>query len=338
MRRGRTGSTARRRVARAPAAGAGAAGRPGGPSSTGPCPLPATADDMATEGLTLPDELRPPLRGRRRRRPHPRGRGGTGPPPRAPARHHAELGPVGTPAPRPGRPPPGHRHRPPGPRAVPARSAGADSRPWPPMSSPSAALWPSSTPSSWVTPWAAWWRSSSPSTSPQDERRRRVAGIVLDLHHGRALRHPARGSPAWPVSPDPSRPGPCSSASVSGPRPCRHATCAGGSPASASGPTLPPSRSVSSRPCTGHPVADPVRPHPLAGHLRPLGPTRLARPPRPRRRRIPRPPHRPQTGPPAGRRPAQAQLVELPRCGHMPMLERRHEFSRLVDEFTAKNA
>jgi pimeloyl-ACP methyl ester carboxylesterase len=31
-----------------------------------------------------------------------------------------------------------------------------------------------------------------------------------------------------------------------------------------------------------------------------------------------------------------AQLVELPRCGHMPMLERRHEFSRLVDEFTAK--
>jgi len=32
----------------------------------------------------------------------------------------------------------------------------------------------------------------------------------------------------------------------------------------------------------------------------------------------------------------EAQLVELPRCGHMPMLERRHEFSRLVDEFTAK--
>jgi non-heme chloroperoxidase len=31
-----------------------------------------------------------------------------------------------------------------------------------------------------------------------------------------------------------------------------------------------------------------------------------------------------------------AALVELPRCGHMPMLERRHEFSRLVDEFTAK--
>jgi pimeloyl-ACP methyl ester carboxylesterase len=31
-----------------------------------------------------------------------------------------------------------------------------------------------------------------------------------------------------------------------------------------------------------------------------------------------------------------ASLVELPRCGHMPMLERRHEFSRLVDEFTAK--
>jgi pimeloyl-ACP methyl ester carboxylesterase len=32
----------------------------------------------------------------------------------------------------------------------------------------------------------------------------------------------------------------------------------------------------------------------------------------------------------------EAQLVELPRCGHMPMLERPHEFSRLVDEFTAK--
>jgi non-heme chloroperoxidase len=32
----------------------------------------------------------------------------------------------------------------------------------------------------------------------------------------------------------------------------------------------------------------------------------------------------------------EATLVELPRCGHMPMLERRHEFSHLVDEFTAK--
>jgi pimeloyl-ACP methyl ester carboxylesterase len=32
----------------------------------------------------------------------------------------------------------------------------------------------------------------------------------------------------------------------------------------------------------------------------------------------------------------EAQLVELPRCGHMPMLERRREFSHLVDEFTAK--
>ncbi|MHB8594233.1 MAG: alpha/beta hydrolase, partial [Acidimicrobiales bacterium] len=31
-----------------------------------------------------------------------------------------------------------------------------------------------------------------------------------------------------------------------------------------------------------------------------------------------------------------AQLVELARCGHMPMLERRHEFSRLLDEFSAK--
>ncbi|HZU79116.1 MAG TPA: alpha/beta hydrolase [Acidimicrobiales bacterium] len=31
-----------------------------------------------------------------------------------------------------------------------------------------------------------------------------------------------------------------------------------------------------------------------------------------------------------------AELVELPRCGHMPMLERRHEFSRLLDEFSAK--
>ncbi|HUI05307.1 MAG TPA: alpha/beta hydrolase, partial [Acidimicrobiales bacterium] len=32
----------------------------------------------------------------------------------------------------------------------------------------------------------------------------------------------------------------------------------------------------------------------------------------------------------------QAQLVELPRCGHMPMIERRREFARLVDEFAAK--
>jgi pimeloyl-ACP methyl ester carboxylesterase len=32
----------------------------------------------------------------------------------------------------------------------------------------------------------------------------------------------------------------------------------------------------------------------------------------------------------------EATLVELPRCGHMPMLERRREFSHLVDEFTAK--
>jgi 3-oxoadipate enol-lactonase len=32
------------------------------------------------------------------------------------------------------------------------------------------------------------------------------------------------------------------------------------------------------------------------------------------------------------------QLVELPRCGHMPMLERRREFSRLLDEFFAKLA
>jgi 3-oxoadipate enol-lactonase len=31
-----------------------------------------------------------------------------------------------------------------------------------------------------------------------------------------------------------------------------------------------------------------------------------------------------------------AELVELPRCGHMPMLERRHEFSRLLEEFCAK--
>jgi pimeloyl-ACP methyl ester carboxylesterase len=33
-----------------------------------------------------------------------------------------------------------------------------------------------------------------------------------------------------------------------------------------------------------------------------------------------------------------AELVELPRCGHMPMLERRHEFSRLLEEFCAKVA
>jgi pimeloyl-ACP methyl ester carboxylesterase len=28
--------------------------------------------------------------------------------------------------------------------------------------------------------------------------------------------------------------------------------------------------------------------------------------------------------------------VELPRCGHMPMLERRHEFARLIEEFAVK--
>lgn len=31
-----------------------------------------------------------------------------------------------------------------------------------------------------------------------------------------------------------------------------------------------------------------------------------------------------------------AQLVELARCGHMPMMERPHEFSHLLDEFSAK--
>ncbi|HLX87487.1 MAG TPA: alpha/beta hydrolase [Acidimicrobiales bacterium] len=35
---------------------------------------------------------------------------------------------------------------------------------------------------------------------------------------------------------------------------------------------------------------------------------------------------------------ARAELVELARCGHMPMLERRHEFSRLLEEFCAKVA
>jgi non-heme chloroperoxidase len=30
------------------------------------------------------------------------------------------------------------------------------------------------------------------------------------------------------------------------------------------------------------------------------------------------------------------ELIELPRCGHQPMLERRHEFSRITDEFSAK--
>jgi pimeloyl-ACP methyl ester carboxylesterase len=33
-----------------------------------------------------------------------------------------------------------------------------------------------------------------------------------------------------------------------------------------------------------------------------------------------------------------AELVELPRCGHQPMLERRNEFNRLLDEFSAKLA
>ncbi len=33
---------------------------------------------------------------------------------------------------------------------------------------------------------------------------------------------------------------------------------------------------------------------------------------------------------------ARSELVELPRCGHMPMLERRHEFARLLEEFAAK--
>jgi pimeloyl-ACP methyl ester carboxylesterase len=31
-----------------------------------------------------------------------------------------------------------------------------------------------------------------------------------------------------------------------------------------------------------------------------------------------------------------SQLVELPRCGHMPMLERRYEFARLIEEFADK--
>jgi non-heme chloroperoxidase len=33
---------------------------------------------------------------------------------------------------------------------------------------------------------------------------------------------------------------------------------------------------------------------------------------------------------------AHSQLVELPRCGHMPMIERRHEFARLIEEFADK--
>lgn len=33
-----------------------------------------------------------------------------------------------------------------------------------------------------------------------------------------------------------------------------------------------------------------------------------------------------------------SQLVELPRCGHMPMIERPHEFSHLLEEFAAKTA
>jgi non-heme chloroperoxidase len=31
-----------------------------------------------------------------------------------------------------------------------------------------------------------------------------------------------------------------------------------------------------------------------------------------------------------------SELVELPRCGHMPMIERRFEFARLIEEFAAK--
>jgi len=31
-----------------------------------------------------------------------------------------------------------------------------------------------------------------------------------------------------------------------------------------------------------------------------------------------------------------SELVELPRCGHMPMLERRREFARMIEEFAAK--
>jgi len=33
---------------------------------------------------------------------------------------------------------------------------------------------------------------------------------------------------------------------------------------------------------------------------------------------------------------AHSELVELPRCGHMPMIERRREFTRLIEEFAAK--
>ncbi len=35
---------------------------------------------------------------------------------------------------------------------------------------------------------------------------------------------------------------------------------------------------------------------------------------------------------------ARSELVELPRCGHMPMIERPHEFSHLLQEFAAKTA
>jgi pimeloyl-ACP methyl ester carboxylesterase len=33
---------------------------------------------------------------------------------------------------------------------------------------------------------------------------------------------------------------------------------------------------------------------------------------------------------------SRSELVELPRCGHMPMIERRFEFTRLIEEFAAK--
>ena len=177
--------------------------------------------------------------------------------------------------------------------------------------------------------------------TPADELRRRVAGHGARVDHRPA---PSPRCPGYGRRGAPGRPG-------LGPGPARSPT-GGGAQALASqdlrwwltrlgfGADAPPAQV---RFVEGLHLATP--PRTLADLLPSLALFDLStwlgspRPPRARRGRVPRPAHR-RRATPGARRPRcpRPELVELPRCGHMPMLERRREFSRLIDEFAAKIA
>ena len=189
----------------------------------------------------------------------------------------------------------------------------------------------------WGTRWVAWWPSSSPTTPPPPELQRRMAGLALvSTTAGPFARVPglrgdgAPGRARLGTRHGPGRP-------VGGAHPGVARTCAGGSPGSASGPTHRRPRSASSRDCTWRrrrarwPTCS--RPWRSSTCRNGSGPStspcsswwashdRLT-PPR----------HAQRTAAALAR----SELVELPRCGHMPMIERRREFTRLIEEFAAK--